>query len=265
MKRLFTFFTTIILAHSLTAQDVTSLDTVLVTASNLSLRTHETGRNITVIDGKDIALLPTNSLDELFQAIPGIEVQSRNGFGAQADILMRGGTFTQTLILLDGMRLNDPLTAHFNGNIPVTAAEIQRIEVMRGPAAAVYGPDAVGGVINIITKTFANRQKGKIDASGQIFLGENQLIQANQGISLVGDQFVLGGGLAVTQSAGQEIPAQMIDSSTTLDAYRNYFDIKTAGASLGTNITDNLSFLVHTAFDYRDFSSRYFYTTSPFD
>lgn len=249
----------------LPAQDVISLDTVEVTTSHIPLKIHQTGRNISIIQGADIAMLPTNSLDEVLQAIPGIEVQSRNGFGAQADILMRGGTFAQVLILVDGMRLNDPLTAHFNGNIPVTMAEISRIEVMRGPAAAIYGPDAVGGVINIITKTFANNQQKDLEVSGNLNFGQNQLIQANQGISMRGDNFIMGAGVSMNQSIGEAIPSQQIDSTTMLEGYNNYFDIKTVGASFATNLTNKISLRARTAYDFRDFSARYFYTTSPAD
>jgi len=266
MKKKFTLIYSILISClSLQAQEVISLDTVEVTASHIPLKIHQTGRNISIISGADIAMLPTNSLDEVFQAIPGVEVQSRNGFGAQADILMRGGTFTQALILIDGMRLNDPLTAHFNGNIPVTTAEIARIEVMRGPAAAIYGPDAVGGVINIVTKTFANNQSKDLEASGNLTFGQNQLVQANQGISVRGDNFIMGGGVSLNQSIGEAIPSQQIDSSTVLDGYNNYFDIKTVGASFATNLTQRLSLRARTAYDYRDFSARYFYTTSTFD
>lgn len=266
MKRLSILFISLLVGSiHLFAQQVTSLDTVLVTTSHIPLKIHQTGRNISYIEGKDLNRLPANSLDEVFQAIPGIEVQSRNGFGAQADILMRGGTFTQALILIDGMRMNDPLTAHFNGNIPVTPAEISRIEIMRGPAAAIYGPDAVGGVINIITKTFDNRQRKDMETAGNLSFGQNQLVQATQGISMRGDNFILGGGISITQSPGELIEAQQIDSTTTLEAYNNYFDVKTVGASFGARLTDRISLRARTGYDYRDFSARYFYTTSTFD
>lgn len=264
-KRSIIIFGIFINIFCLQAQEVISLDTVLVTSAHIPLKIHQTGRNISIISGQDIAMLPTNSLDEVFQAIPGIEVQSRNGFGAQADILMRGGTFAQAMILVDGMRLNDPLTAHFNGNIPVSTAEIARIEVMRGPAAAIYGPDAVGGVINIVTKTFANNQKNDLEVSGNLMLGQNQLVQANQGVSVRGDNFILGGGISLNQSIGEAILSQQIDSSTVLDGFNNYFDIKTIGASFATNLTPKLSLRARTAYDFRDFSARYFYTTSPLD
>ena len=98
-----------------------------------------------------------NPLMKCSSLSPGVEVQSRGGFGVQGDIVMRGSTFTQVLILVNGMRLNDPLTGHFNSYIPVSMADIERIEILRGAASAMYGPDAVGGVINIISKTFSRK------------------------------------------------------------------------------------------------------------
>ena len=68
--------------------------------------------------------------------------------------MLRGSTFNQTLVLLDGMRVNDPLTGHFSMYIPITISDIHQIEIIRGGASSIYGPDAVGGVINIVTKNF---------------------------------------------------------------------------------------------------------------
>ena len=140
------------------------------------------------------------SIDDLLQFIPGIEVQSRNAFGAQGDITMRGATFTQVLILIDGLKLNDPLTAHFNSNIPVTPAEIYRIEVLRGAAAAMYGADAVGGVIHIQTKAFAKNLSDETEISGTLNYGEHALINARQGFAIKKDKLYVGGGFSMNQS-----------------------------------------------------------------
>src|SRR6187431_1144557 len=133
------------------AQPLQELNPVTVTASRSAQKISETGRNITVIEGKLFQQLPVSSIDELLKYVPGIEVQSRGPMGAQSDIVMRGGTFQQVLVLLDGIKLNDPLTGHFSSYFPVAPYEIERIEVLRGPAAAMYGAEAVGGVVNIIT------------------------------------------------------------------------------------------------------------------
>jgi iron complex outermembrane receptor protein len=123
------------------------LEEVQIVTGRLGMAESRTGRHVTVIGSGRISSLPINSIDEILRYVPFMEVQSRAPFGAQADFLMRGSTFNQVLVLVDGMRINDPLTGHFNGNIPVPLAEISRIEVYRGPASAIYGPDAVGGVV----------------------------------------------------------------------------------------------------------------------
>ncbi len=134
------------------------LNPVTITASMIRQRASETGRNITVIKGEQFRHLPVHSLDELLRYLPGVEMQARGPMGSQSDIVLRGGTFQQVLVILDGMRLNDPNTGHFNSYIPIAPAEIERIEVLKGASSAIHGPDAVGGVINIITKSFAAKK-----------------------------------------------------------------------------------------------------------
>lgn len=245
-----------------TAQPTSYIDTIEVVTTQIPLKIRETGRNITVLKGKDIQQMSFTSLDDLFQYIPGIEVQMRNAFGAQGDISMRGATFTQVLILMDGMKLNDPLTGHFNSYLPVSPAEIERIEVLRGAAAAMYGADAVGGVINIITKGFS-RQEGS-NLSGSINYGQHGLIAAQQGFSMKKDKLYVGGGFSMNQSDGELISEKVLDN-TTLDEYHNYFDIKTTGLTVGYDMNEDWSIRLRTAYDYRDFNARYFYTTSTFD
>src|SRR5690606_29778239 len=106
---------------------------------------------VSVWTAEDIRHAPVASFDELLRVVGGVEVHSRGGFGIQSDLTMRGSTFNGVLVLLDGARLNDPMTGHFLTNLPIPLSEIARIEVMRGPATALYGPDAIGGVIQIFT------------------------------------------------------------------------------------------------------------------
>jgi len=236
-------------------------DTVEVSSARLPLKISETGRSITVIDAETIAQLPSTSLDDLLQYIPGIEVQSRNAFGAQGDISMRGSTYTQVLVLVDGMKLNDPLTAHFNSYIPVAIAEIERIEVLRGAAASMYGADAVGGVINVITKAFSHKSYDT-EIAGTFNLGEHRLVKANQGFYTQDGKLKLSGGVDIAQSDGQNVS---FDPSLGLEPYNNFFDIKTIGAAVGYQISDRLAVNARLAYDDRDFSARYFYTNSTFD
>ena len=141
------------------AQSIDSLlNTVTVTASLQELPASKTGRNITSIGGAYFSQLPIHSLDDLLKYLPGIEVQQRGPAGSQADIIIRGGTFQQVLVMLDGLRLNDPNTGHFSAYIPISPSEIERVEILKGAASGIYGSEAVGGVVQVITKTFAAKR-----------------------------------------------------------------------------------------------------------
>ncbi len=258
------FILSILGSFFLNAQTSNLFDTIQVTALNIPLKSHETGRSISIIKSDELMKTAANSIDEILQTVMGVEVQSRGAFGAQGDIIMRGSTFTQVLILIDGMKLNDPLTGHFNSNIPVTLPEIERIEILRGTGSAIFGPDAVGGVINIVTKTFANKVE-KLNVNGEFGYGEYALLDGFTGFYRGSDKVKIGGGVSIKKSDGPNYDEKVIDSTTTLEAYNSYFDIKTFGVSAGFNISPKWSVTGRTSFDSRDFDARYYYTTSTFD
>ena len=245
-------------------QKIAWVDTITVDATRLPLPIDQTGRSIAIVNKDQIDLIPATSIDELFQYIPGIEVQSRFAFGVQGDISMRGSTFTQVLVLLDGMKVNDPLTGHFNSNLPVTISEIERIEILRGAAAAIYGADAVGGVINIITKSFTHSSKKRQTINAHIHLGEHKLIETEIGFSHVGEKVSISGGLHSAKSDGEEIPSKTINGSD-LDAFNTFFDIQSGGLSVGYVFNPSWKLNFRSAYDSRNFNARYFYTTSTFD
>ena len=243
----------------------TALDTTTVTTTRLPQTLRQTGRNISVLRGAELRQRAFTSLDDLLQYIPGIEVQSRGAFGQQGDISMRGSTFTQVLVLINGMRLNDPLTGHFNGYIPVTPAEIERIEVLRGAASALYGADAVGGVINVVTKQFSTgTARDSSEFLGELNYGDHRLVATQQGFHRTGERFYLGGGFQMNRSDGEPI-AERTFEGTTLEPYRNFFDLKTVGLSAGYKFGKRWQLHARSGYDDRDFAARYYYTTSSFD
>jgi iron complex outermembrane receptor protein len=156
MKRAVLIFVLLASNHLyVNAQEETlELSNVVVTAGLQEQQLRESGRNIFTIRAAQLKQLPAHSIDELLRYLPGVEVQQRGPQGSQSDIVLRGGTFQQVLVIIDGIKLNDPLTGHFNSYIPINTDEIERIEILKGAASAIYGSEAVGGVINIITKTF---------------------------------------------------------------------------------------------------------------
>ncbi len=108
-------------------------------------------RAIQSIDRKTIEKLPVANLDELLETIAGVDIRNRGIGGTQADISIRGGSFDQVLVLLNGVNISDPQTGHYNLDIPIELSDVQRVEVLRGSAARVYGVNAFSGAINIIT------------------------------------------------------------------------------------------------------------------
>ncbi|HON18858.1 MAG TPA: TonB-dependent receptor, partial [Salinivirgaceae bacterium] len=140
------------LTLKVTAQtDTVLLHEVLVTSTRTPIVYQDAARLVTVITAKDIEKLPTTSLNELLENVLGVDSRQRGVHGIQSDLSLRGGNFEQTLILINGQKINDPQTGHHSMNIPVELSEIERIEVLHGPGARVFGGNAFAGVINIIT------------------------------------------------------------------------------------------------------------------
>lgn len=232
-------------------------DTVQIESSRIGLTANQTGKFVTVLTQQDIELLPARSLDELLRFVPGIEIQARGPFGTQADFSMRGGTFNQVLVLMDGMRINDPLTGHFQTYLPVLPEEILRIEVLRGPSSAQYGPDAVGGVINIVTKTFEPdyAKDAGTEISADAFAGQYQtygLSGAIGGKSGKVRGFASGRNLA---SEGHPLPS----------GENSDFAMVTGSGSIGLDLGKGWDLALRTGYDRRTFQAQYYYTVSTFD
>jgi iron complex outermembrane receptor protein len=134
-------------SSALAQQSATILDTVRVTVSSRSAGSGV--RSEEVITRADIARTPARTLADILDDALGVEIMGRSP--AQADIAMRGSSATQVLILVDGIRVNDLQTEHANLDLAVPLDDIERIEILRGVGSTLYGPDAAGGVVNIIT------------------------------------------------------------------------------------------------------------------
>lgn len=130
-----------------------TIDSVLIERARVQTAfAHERG-TVRIISGADLNLPATPSLQDVLAAVPGIDIRQRGAHGIQADLSVRGGSFDQTQILLNGIDLTDAQTGHHNLNLPVHPEAIERIEVLTGPGARLYGPGAYAGAINIVTKT----------------------------------------------------------------------------------------------------------------
>lgn len=132
--------------------DSVIMEDVIIQGNRLQIPLSEQNRNVTVINAKTIKTMPVRSVEELLSFVAGIDIRRRGVMGTQADIGINGGTFEETLVLLNGVKIIDPQTGHNMLNIPVSLDAIERIEIVKGSAASVYGINAINGAVNIITK-----------------------------------------------------------------------------------------------------------------
>ncbi len=150
------------------------LDEIEVSAQRSPALYSQVARIISVIGRKEIESSPAQSVQDLLGYVAGVDVRQRGAEGVQADVSIRGGTFDQTLILLNGINITDPQTGHHNLNIPVSLSQIERIEILEGPAARIYGPNAFAGAINIVT-----RQTGSNSVNLQLSAGSFSYFDAD--------------------------------------------------------------------------------------
>jgi vitamin B12 transporter len=137
------------------AADNIHLKDVVVVASRVAQSPENVIGDVTVINHEEIERAGQSTFIELLQKQPGVEISSNGGPGSLASVYIRGANANQTVVLIDGIRVNS-ITAGttYLGNIPLS--QIEHIEILRGPASGLYGQDAVGGVIQIFTKKFDN-------------------------------------------------------------------------------------------------------------
>lgn len=145
---------------NLTAQS-DSTDQILkettVLAQRIQLPFSQESRTVQVLHREQLKSMPVRSISEALQSISGIDVRQRGPLGIQTDLHVRGGGFDQVLVLLNGVRLSDPQTGHHLMNVPVDWSAIERIEVLKGPGARIYGQNAFACAINIVTSAPAER------------------------------------------------------------------------------------------------------------
>ncbi|MBQ0073041.1 MAG: TonB-dependent receptor [Prevotella sp.] len=139
------------------------LDEVVVSGSRAPLTQSEAAKIVTVITRDDIARAAVSSVNDLLKTAIGVDVRQRGSYGVQTDISVRGGNFDQITILLNGIPISSPHTGHLSADFPLTADDIERIEVLEGPSARVYGTQAFNGVINIVTRTQPKSSDKKTD------------------------------------------------------------------------------------------------------
>jgi vitamin B12 transporter len=134
-------------------------DTVVVLGSRVPVAGPGLVRSTAILDDEAIARLPVRSPAEALAMLPQVTVNQRQQFGTQADLSIRGSTFEQVQVLLDGFPVGDPQTGHHNLNLPMSTADIARLEVLGGQGSSLYGTGAFGGTLNVVSRV-PSRQAG---------------------------------------------------------------------------------------------------------
>jgi vitamin B12 transporter len=184
---------------------VTQLDSVYVTTSRVPLTTSEAARMVTVLTASDLKHAAVHSINDLLKYATGADVRQRGDMGVQTDISLRGGTFDQITILLNGINICSPQTGHLSADFPVNTDDIERIEVLEGPAARLFGTSAFSGAINIVTKMAS---------------------QSNVQAHLFGGQYGLGGGDAHLNISGKHVSQQLSGGYNRCDGAVDNGDFK---------------------------------------
>lgn len=129
-----------------------TLNDVTITSNRFQGRQGRMAQSVSTISQKDIMALPGKVPADWLATISGVDVRQRGPAGVQADIGIRGGSFDQSLVLLNGMKLSDPQTGHHVFNLPFTPEAIRQIDVIKTSASRIYGINALTGAINFVTK-----------------------------------------------------------------------------------------------------------------
>jgi len=159
-------------------------ESVVVSGSAEPVPFDSVGRAVWVLTRDDMARLPIRSVEDILRFASSVDVRARSPY-VQADFSIRGGSFGQTLVLLDGVRINDAQSGHHNSDFPVTLDDIERVEVLLGTGSSLFGADALGGTINIITRGPSSQpefsavggEHGLAGARTRLSFGEGQLQQ----------------------------------------------------------------------------------------
>ena len=147
------FFSISVLSQSV------DLDEVVVSKSKIDIPFSKKYRSVEIIDSNSIVESGVNNVVDLLQQVSGVDLRRRGVAGTQADLYIRGGGFDQTLLLIDGMKMDDIQTGHHTLNLLLPIQLIERIEIIKGPASRIFGQNAFNGAINIVTKTLPKSDK----------------------------------------------------------------------------------------------------------
>jgi vitamin B12 transporter len=221
---------------SLASADVEySPDTVVVTATRIPTPELEVASSISVITAEDIAAKQVATLPDLLKLVPGLNVIQSGGPGGQASVFMRGTNSNHTKVLVDGIDVSDPSSPIGTFDFgPFLTQDIEKVEILRGPQSGLYGSDAIGGVIQIITKSGSGPLKLSAGAEAGSFDTFNQAF----GVSGSVDRFHYAANVEHAHSGATPVTPLdlLLPGERRID---DYGDNLTGSTKLGFDVTDH--------------------------
>jgi len=243
-------------SQPLWAEESLQLDDMLVTASLQPISAQDVASSVTVITREEIEQKQVKYLSDLLRSVPGFSVSQAGGIGSQTQVRVRGAEANHLLVLIDGVRANDPAASdEFQYQFALTA-NIERIEIIRGPQSAIWGSDAVAGVINIIRKK--NVENGHL--SGSVETGSFSTLNASVDGGYVGENFRINGGLSYLDTDGTNISRTGTEKDGTENTNGNIALEFDAGDAVKLRFSGNI---LETTSEYDDID--YFVTGLPMD
>lgn len=209
---------------------------VVVSATRLPTPTEEVASTVTVVTGEEIQRRQLRTLADVLLAVPGLYVAQSGGAGKSARVFMRGTEARHTLVLIDGIEIQDPSSPDGAFEFQhLTTDDIERVEVLRGPQSTLYGSDAIGGVINIITK----RGKGPARATAAIEAGSFGSFNQRAGLAGSSGRYDYAFNLSHLRSDGISVTPKRLRPTGATNETDGY-DNTTLSAKLGAALAENL-------------------------
>ena len=210
-------------------------ENVVVSATRIPTPVAQIASSVTVITAADIEARQQRSLPDVLRSVPGVNIVQSGGAGGQTSLFLRGTNSNHTKVLLDGIDIADPSTPSGAADISkLLAGDIAKLEVLRGPQGALYGSDAIGGVVNIVTQSGEGPMKITADAEGGSFDTFNQrgAVSGSEGAFhyAASVQHFHSGSTPVT-------PLNLLPPGQRRND--DFYDNVTATAKLGYDVTDN--------------------------
>ncbi len=138
-------------AHGQQVSTVTALEEIVISGSRTEATLAATGSAVSILTGAELEQRQIRLVSDALRAVPGIAVSRQGPVGTATQVRIRGAEANHTVVLIDGVKINDPFTSEVDF-AHLLSAQIDRIEILRGPQSVLYGSEAIGGVISIFTK-----------------------------------------------------------------------------------------------------------------